>query len=263
MELFRTEDFYIFVKGEYSLWWDRITGALIPKTGRWFIYFLFRSKLISNINIGWDLTDAEDPHCLGVCDGIVGKLEHSSVFDARLIIIKESAPVGKLHGNHTVFKIKSIAFLQLGNENIEMNLQPCYKHKSLSANKQGSVNPFLDIQKNVAFTKTLGTLKTAGNVIKNTTQQAAAIATGTPKKRDNLNKERFERQIIEELHKIFTDTNSFYYCYTSDITSSLQRLCTIEKTDGYNVNALWRTVDDRFFWNKHMLRDLIDLNVLR
>lgn len=33
MELFRTEDFYIFVKGEYSLWWDRITGAFIPKTG--------------------------------------------------------------------------------------------------------------------------------------------------------------------------------------------------------------------------------------
>lgn len=207
------------------------------------------------------MADAEDPHCLGICEGIIGKLEHSSVFDPRLIIIKEAAPVGKIHGNNTVFKIKSIAFLSLGTENVDINLQTCSKHKTLSAKKQGNANPFLDIQKNVAFTKTLGTLKTAGNVIRNTTQQAAAIATGTPKKRENLNKERFEKQIIEELHKIFTDTNSFYYCYTCDITSSLQRLCTIEKSDGYNLNALWKTVDDRFFWNKHMLRDLIDLNV--
>lgn len=199
---------------------------------------------------------------MGLCEGIIGKLEHASVFDSRLIIIKEAVPVGQIHGNNRVFKIKSIAFLPLGSENLEINLQPCSKHKKLAAKKQGSTNPFLEIQKNAAFTKTLGTLKTAGNVIKNTTQQAAAMATGTPKKRDNINKERFEKQIIEELHKIFTDTNSFYFCHTCDITSSLQRLCIIEKSEGYDVNALWKTVDDRFFWNKYMLRDLIDLNVM-
>lgn len=38
MELFRTDDFYIFVKGEYSLWWDRFTGAFIPKTGMLFLH---------------------------------------------------------------------------------------------------------------------------------------------------------------------------------------------------------------------------------
>lgn len=208
------------------------------------------------------MTDAEDPHCLGLCEGIIGKLEHVSVFEPRLIIIKEAAPVGQIHGSDTVYKIKSIAFLSLGSEPVELNLAACPKHKTLLTKKQSNANPFLDIQKNAAFTKTLGTLKTAGNVIKNTTQQAAAIATGTPKKRENINKERFEKQIVEELHKIFTDTNSFYFCRTSDVTSSLQRLCTIEKSDEFDVNALWKTVDDRFFWNKHMLRDLIDLNVL-
>lgn len=40
MELFRTDDFYIFVKGEYSLWWDRNTGAFIPKTGKYYLYLL-------------------------------------------------------------------------------------------------------------------------------------------------------------------------------------------------------------------------------
>ena len=34
MELFRTNEFYIFINGEYSLWWDRQTGAFIPKTGK-------------------------------------------------------------------------------------------------------------------------------------------------------------------------------------------------------------------------------------
>lgn len=33
MELLRTEDFYIFINGEHSLWWDRQTGVFIPRSG--------------------------------------------------------------------------------------------------------------------------------------------------------------------------------------------------------------------------------------
>ncbi|XP_008198080.1 phosphatidylinositide phosphatase SAC2 isoform X1 [Tribolium castaneum] len=239
MELFRTNEFYIFVSGEYSLWWDRQTGAFIPKTG-------------------WDLADADDPICLGLCDGIVGKVEHSSVFDQRLLLIKESLPVGKLHGDNDVYKIKSVVFLPLGPENVDLNLQTCPKHKSYSAKK--NTNSLFDIQKNAALTKTWGTLKSAGNTIKTTTQQAAAIATGTPKRRDFKDKERFERQIIEEFYKIFTDTNSFYFSRTTDLTNSLQRWCCLEKQDAIDPKALWKTVEDRFFWNRHMLKDLIELN---
>lgn len=211
---------------------------------------------------GWDLTDAEDPHCLGICQGIIGKVEHASVFDSRLILTKDVDPVGKLHGDHVVYKIKSIVLLPLGPDNVDLSLPQCTKHKTIRSAKSGSAgNSLFDIQKNAAFTKTWGTLKTAGNTIKNTTQQAAAIATGTPKKRDAKDKEKFERQIIEEFNKIFTDTNSFYFCRTSDITNSLQRLCHLEKNNRINPAALWRTVDDRFFWNKHMLKELIQLNV--
>lgn len=219
---------------------------------------------------GWDLTDADDPVCLGICQGIIGKVQHPSVFDPRLIIIKETAVVGTIHGNNEVYKIKSIALLQLGPENTELNLPVCAKHKSIPSSKKSST--IFDIQKNAAFSKTLGTLKsagnviknttqTAGNVLKNTTQQAAAIATGTPKRRDIKDRDKFEKQIIEEFYKIFTDTNSFYFCHTSDITSCLQRLCKLEKENLYNDKEIWKTVDDRFFWNKHMLRDLIDSNV--
>lgn len=46
MELFRTNDFYIFVNGEYSLWWDRQTAAFIPKTGKLALIHCF----INNLN---------------------------------------------------------------------------------------------------------------------------------------------------------------------------------------------------------------------
>lgn len=191
----------------------------------------------------------------------MGKVEHPSVFDPRLVLIKEAEPVGKLHGPNTVYKIKSVVLLPLGPENVELNLQQCPKHRSIPNKRSNNANPLFDIQKNAAFTKTWGTLKNAGNTIKNTTQQAAAIATGTPKKKDSKDKERFEKQIVEEFYRIFNDTDSFYFCHTSDITNSLQRLCNLEKSGLAHPQALWGTVDDRFFWNKSMLKDLIDLEV--
>lgn len=76
-------------------------------------------------------------------------------------------------------------------------------------------------------------------------------------------KERFEKRILEELSKIFTETDSFFFCRTGDITNSLQRQCVMEfQQDQDNQNKpLWQRVDDRFFWNKHMLHDIISLNV--
>ncbi|CAH1115746.1 unnamed protein product [Psylliodes chrysocephalus] len=238
MELFRTNDFYIFVKGEYSLWWDRYTGAFIPKTG-------------------WDLTDADDPICLGMCDGIIGKVEHSPLFDPRLLLIKESLPVGKLHGDNMVYKIKSVVFLPLGPETVDLNLSACRKHKTMEL-KQNPANTSLlfDLQKNSAFTKTWGTLKSAGNTLKQTTQQAAALA-GVQKKSNLKDKDRFERQIVEEFYKIFNDTNSFYYSHTTDLTNSLQRLCKLER-QGVHSTAMWKSVDDRFFWNRNMLKGILE-----
>ncbi|KAL1494584.1 hypothetical protein ABEB36_010159 [Hypothenemus hampei] len=236
MELFRTNEFYIFLKGEYSLWWDRNTGAFIPKTG-------------------WDLPDAEDPQCLGICDGIVGKVEHVPLFDPRLLLIKESSLVGTLHGDNNVYKIKSVVFLPLNMENVELNLHPCSKHQTIGLKKPSNKNTLLELQKST-LSKTWGTLKVAGNTIKNTTQQAAAIASGTPRK-DFKDKDKFEKQIVEEFYKIFTDSNSFYYSHTTDLTNSLQRLCQLDKQNLIDKQCLWKTADNNFFWNKYMLDSLL------
>lgn len=210
---------------------------------------------------------ANDPECLGICHGIIGKVEHPSVFEQRLLIIKEIARIGRLYGNHEVYKIKSIAFLQLGlDENENLNLQKCQKHKSYDPNQKSASSLFNNLQQNAALSKTWGTLKSAGNTIKNTTQQAATIASNqvknTVRKRDvTKDKEKFEKRILDEFYKIFTDTNSFYFCRTTDITNSLQRLHKLESDNKIDYNAIWKTVDDRFFWNKQMLKDLISKNV--
>lgn len=192
-------------------------------------------------------------------------MEHSPLFDFRLLLIKESLPIGKLHGDNQVYKIKSVVFLPLSTENVEISLRPCHKHKTLDLKSNSSTNASIfDIQKNTALTKTWGTLKSAGNTIKNTTQQAAAMAAaGVNKKSSFKDKEKFEKQIVEEFYRIFNDTNSFYFSHTTDLTNSLQRLCNLEKQNLIDPKALWKTVDDRFFWNKHMLNCFIDTEVSR
>lgn len=77
----------------------------------------------------------------------------------------------------------------------------------------------------------------------------------------NKEKDKFEKRLLEEFNKIFTETDSFYFCATTDITNSLQRRSIAEQNEQYKDLPLWRKVDDRFFWNKHMLKDLIDINV--
>lgn len=94
-----------------------------------------------------------------------------------------------------------------------------------------------------------GAVKSAGSTIKNTTQQAAALASNQIRSssapRDPT---KIEKRITDELHKMFDDSDSFYYCNDADITHNLQR------RNGQDQ-------DERFFWNKHMLKDIFNLNV--
>lgn len=98
--------------------------------------------------------------------------------------------------------------------------------------------------------KTWGAVKIAGSTIKTTTQQAAALATNQIRsKRATKDQRKIEKQISDEIHKIFDDSDSFYYCLDADFTNNLQR------KDAHEY-------DDRFFWNKYMLKDILELNVI-
>ncbi|KAL6445534.1 hypothetical protein ACFW04_000823 [Cataglyphis niger] len=244
MELFRTDTHFIFVKEKYSLWCDKYTGEFAAKSD-------------------WEWATPRDLECLGMFYGIVGKIEQVSVLEPRLMLIKDVTPVGELHGDHVVYKIKSIAFLHLGADNADIGLLPCKKHQYALKKRGGS--GLFDVPQKAALAKTWGTIKNATNTIKNTTQQAAALATSQVKstvtKRNIVkDKERFEKRILEELNKIFTETDSFFFCQTGDITNSLQRQCIAESQQCNQDKPLWQRVDDRFFWNKHMLHDIINLD---
>lgn len=95
------------------------------------------------------------------------------------MIIKESIPVGQLYFHHTIYKIKSICFLNMGTSNQDLELSACTKHGSMSS--MGNSSKFSNNKKmgarlfeNSAFlNKTVGAVKNVSNTIKTTTQQAA------------------------------------------------------------------------------------------
>lgn len=113
---------------------------------------------------------------MGITEGIIGKVEHTNIYEPRLIIIKESVPVGQIYFHHTIYKIKSICFLNMGATNQEVDLCPCTKHGSstILANRGGGKKMGARLFENSVFlNKTVGAVKNVSNTIKTTTQQAA------------------------------------------------------------------------------------------
>lgn len=60
--------------------------------------------------------------------------------------------------------------------------------------------------------------------------------------KENKEKERLERRLLDELYKIFMDSDSFYYSPSYDLTNSVQRQGASEKSD----LPLWKRVRGLF-----------------
>lgn len=186
------------------------------------------------------------------------------------MIVKEAVPVGVLYPPHLVYKIKSICILSL--DEADSALPACSRHasssnttpthsrtpstsSSVNANSNSNTTRPKLFEGNQLMNKTWGAVKSAGNTIKNTTQQAAALASNQVKSSVGIkDPTRIGKRITEELHKIFDDTDSFYFCFDHDITNNLQRHLSAGSVDE-------QTPDERFFWNMHMIRDIMALNV--
>ncbi|XP_050334905.1 phosphatidylinositide phosphatase SAC2 isoform X2 [Bactrocera neohumeralis] len=247
MEVFQTDNYYIFVKREKSLWWHRKTSEF-------------------TIKAGWDLSSVDDIECIGITHGIVGVISLPNVYEPHLVIVKEATPVGVLYAPSLVYKIKSICILNA--DEPDTVLTSCTRH-SRSANSTPTHRPTSNTStigstnktststtKTRLFegaqlmNKTWGAVKNAGNTIKNTTQQAAALASNQVKSSVGIrDPSRIEKRITEELHKIFDDTDSFYFSLDSDITNNLQRQSACDEQRQQS--------DERFFWNMHMIAELL------
>uniref|UniRef100_A0A182N165 SAC domain-containing protein n=1 Tax=Anopheles dirus TaxID=7168 RepID=A0A182N165_9DIPT len=244
MEVFQTETHYIFLRNERSLWWNRFTSEF-------------------QLKCGWDLSSVDDIECIGVTHGIVGTIALQGVLEPHLIVIREAVPVGVLYAPHLVYRIKSIAVL--GPDGADTALVACSKHTTNQTVKmapvasggapgtmippEGHPSPKSRLFESSALVnKTWGAVKSAGSTIRNTTEKAAAIATSQVKSTVSLvvkDPVRIEKRVLDELHKIFDDTDSFYYSPNCDITNNLQRRGA--------------PPDDRFYWNRPMLAELVRL----
>uniref|UniRef100_A0A8C5I7X5 Phosphatidylinositide phosphatase SAC2 n=1 Tax=Gouania willdenowi TaxID=441366 RepID=A0A8C5I7X5_GOUWI len=224
MELFQAKDDYILQNGDQALWCSRRDGTI-------------------KVRPATDLLFAWNPVCLGLVEGVIGKIQLHTDLPLGLVLIRQKALVGTLPGNHNVYKITKIAVIPLSDEDPqEFELELCKKHH-FGIDKAEKLTQSPDDSK--FLMKTLSHIK-------------SNVAVPIKKKvKENKEKERLERRLLDELYKIFMDSDSFYYSMTYDLTNTVQRQGESEKSD----LPLWKQVDDRFFWNKHMIQDLIDLQV--
>lgn len=230
MELFQAKDQYILQSGDRALWCSRKDGTMTLRPAT-------------------DLLLAWNPVCLGMVEGIIGKIQLHTDLPLGLVLIRQKALVGHLPGKHKVCKITKIAVIPLSDEEpLELELELCKKHH-FGIDKPEKLAQSPDESK--FLMKTFSQIKSnVGVPIKKKCSPAFQV-------KENKEKERLERRLLEELYKIFMDSDSFYYSLTYDLTNSVQR----QGESDNSSSPLWKRVDDRFFWNKHMIQDLIDLQV--
>ncbi|KAK3589432.1 hypothetical protein CHS0354_020761 [Potamilus streckersoni] len=224
MELHQTKSHYIILDGEYSLWCDRTNGRLKPKAG-------------------YDLASAWNPVCIGQVYGVIGKLKLHPDSEWKLLLIRQRSCIGKIAGGHNIYKINKIAVLSLSEAEPDLELELCRKHH-FGLKKVDKIAVHQDESQNkLPFQKMVSNIKSAAENVK-------------PKKKEVKDREKFERRIMEELTKMYNDSDFFYYSDTFDLTNSLQR----QNAESYTVNIPhWQRCDVRFFWNEHMLKELIEL----
>uniref|UniRef100_A0A8C9WKF6 Inositol polyphosphate-5-phosphatase F n=1 Tax=Scleropages formosus TaxID=113540 RepID=A0A8C9WKF6_SCLFO len=168
MELFQAKDHYILQSGDKALWWSRRDGAV-------------------EVRPATDLLLAWNPICLGLAEGVIGKMQLHADLPLDLVLIRQKALVGKLPGGHEVYKITKIAVIPLSEDEPQ------------------------DLELEV---------------------------------KENKEKERLEKRLLDELFKIFVDSDSFYYSLTYDLTNTVQRQCDTEKSG----LPLWQRVPQVDFW---------------
>ncbi|KAM6186343.1 phosphatidylinositide phosphatase SAC2 isoform 1-T1 [Rhynchocyon petersi] len=239
MELFQAKDHYILQQGERALWCSRRDGSL-------------------QLRPATDLLLAWNPICLGLVEGVIGKIQLHSDLPWWLILIRQKAVVGRLPGDHEVCKVTKIAVLSLSEmEPQDLELELCKKHH-FGINKPEKIIPSPDDSK--FLLKTFTHIKSNVSAPNKKKDMFNSFSNGRGhffQVKENKEKEKLERRLLEELLKMFMDSESFYYSLTYDLTNSVQRQSSGER----NSQPLWQKADDRFFWNKYMIQDLTEIGI--
>uniref|UniRef100_A0A8C5CT43 Inositol polyphosphate-5-phosphatase F n=1 Tax=Gadus morhua TaxID=8049 RepID=A0A8C5CT43_GADMO len=182
MELFQAKDHYILQSGDRALWCSRQDGTM-------------------SVRPATDLLLAWNPVCLGLVEGIIGKIQLHTDLPLGLVLIRQKALVGRLPGNHKVYKITKIAVIPLSDEDPqELELEV----------------------------------------------------------KESKERERMERRLLDELYKVFMDSDSFYYSMTYDLTNTVQRQGDSGKSD----LPLWKQDPAADFWVTPVIQGFVQVEEL-
>ncbi|XP_062913399.1 phosphatidylinositide phosphatase SAC2-like [Mobula hypostoma] len=166
--------------------------------------------------------DLSSAVCLGLVEGVIGKFQFHPDLECFLVLVQQKGLVGTVPGKHDMYKITKVAVIPLTDADPpDLKLEYCKTHQQLSSESAETLFP--------------------------------RKVTGDSSSRRQFSDEKLERRLLEELVKMFTDSDSFYYSLTYDITNTAQR-------QQCGTEGQLRTppgVDDRFFWNKYMIQDLL------
>ena len=232
-------------------------------------------------------------HCERVGDlpGRGGLLSKHSVYKVTNVVAIPILPPALLNGSSSLSTgIGSINAGQAQSSNdttlgAQLRLKPCPKHHGgviehpdFEPTTSAASNP-QSTPKTSAFGKIGGSLKSlakdtiTSTLDKSSTARGIASQVKVPWKTNgsksslpvNKSLERYERRILEEFYRLFNDSNSFYFSLTGDITNSLQRqVFEGDPADAYGGYTNWLSnLDDRFFFNKPLVQELIDMEDTR
>lgn len=127
MEFITTDDFFILQplqKGENNLWVSRRTGRF-------------------EIRPSWDLASQDNPECLGIFMGLVGKLTVHADLCQRLVLLRQCERILELPGrdfeHHPVFKVQNVVCVPISPESAAvagLGLKPCPKHHQMAGKEE-------------------------------------------------------------------------------------------------------------------------------
>jgi hypothetical protein len=203
----------------------------------------------------------------------VGKLRIHPSLDDYLVVIRESERIAELPdataapgSTFPVYRVKSVALLPLSPSPpaIDPPLKSCPKHHvgvlepggfdGAEGGGGGSTRfPFKAL--GGKFSQVKDSLKsTAGSAA---TGIAAQVKVPWKKKEVGNDLERVEKRLLEEFSKMFNESRSFYFSYTGDLTTCLQK--QFQDRDLKRGLPVWQRADDRFFFNRALVAEIIDL----
>jgi len=248
LELILTPSHLILLKvaqSEAALWVSRRDGSV-------------------SLRPSWELAGEESPSCLGSVWGLVGLVRHSVLELSYLLLIREAEHVADIPDTeglvlkHAIYVVKSVVLVPITMEPFELDqsLKPCPKHHIGVIDPQSGSDPQTENLPKFPFKSLGGKIKLAGETLKSTAGSAAGIAVQVVKGGQG-EPARHQRRLIDELIKLFNDSQAFYFSFTGDLTNSLQR--QYEDRDINNGIPRHKRVDDRFFFNKPLLASLLEL----